>query len=65
MLGLQCVLVDGDLGDVSALAGKHKLLREHVNLGHLLLCLLLLLELLDSVRVPEGVECMLAARVGR
>ena len=57
LLLLRCSI----LSHISRLPSEHELLAEHVNL--LLLSLLLLLLLLDSVRVPERVQRVLAAGV--
>jgi hypothetical protein len=61
--GLKSTLIHSDLGDICRLPSQHQLLAQHVHL--LLLCLLLLLQLLHPVGIPQRIESVLAAGHGR
>ena len=61
VLGLQCLLVESDLGHIAVLAGQHEF---SVLLALFLVALAILtifLELFDSVTVSKRVECVFAA----
>jgi len=60
---LKCTLVHCNLGDICRLPSQHQLLAQHVHL--ILLRLLLFLQLLHSVSIPQRIESVLAARHGR